>query len=254
MDKFKRLCKDAFTARRWKKVPLLHQATAMRHGGKYKTRPLKNALKDAFGGLQLYGGTQTSRDVYDTKVAVTSTSGSGSRPLVLANYSRQEWIEPAYKFEFPQMLQTWEAAMATSAAPSYFKPFVSKEHRLYLDGGLYYNNPVKVANSERRMLWPDVAHAPPDIIILSVGTGKTGREVEEGLDDEPIEKYGNRLARTVANSRMRMKDVAKYAAVQFKPAEVVNNYFQILVSYYIYASKTCGSSLTMQGQSYRRDP
>ena len=61
-------------------------------------------------------------------------------------------------------------ARATSAAPSYFKTFRSKRNgRGYLDGALYHNNPVQVADLERRLIWPDRDPLPPDI-LLSIGT------------------------------------------------------------------------------------
>jgi hypothetical protein len=63
------------------------------------------------------------------------------------------------------------SARATSAAPPYFKQFTNdRTHRSYLDGALYYNNPVRIASHERKLLWPDVADLPPDI-LLSIGTG-----------------------------------------------------------------------------------
>lgn len=62
-------------------------------------------------------------------------------------------------------------ARATSAAPSYFKTFRSEHSRRgYLDGALYNNNPVRVADLERRLIWPDTEYSPPDI-LLSIGTG-----------------------------------------------------------------------------------
>lgn len=62
-------------------------------------------------------------------------------------------------------------ARATSAAPGYFKPFIHEETGIgYLDGALYYNNPARVANMERKIIWPDTANNPPDI-LLSIGTG-----------------------------------------------------------------------------------
>ena len=61
-------------------------------------------------------------------------------------------------------------ARATSAAPSYFKAFKSERNgRGYLDGALYHNNPIRVADLERRLIWPDTEGLPPDI-LLSIGT------------------------------------------------------------------------------------
>lgn len=63
------------------------------------------------------------------------------------------------------------SARATSAAPGYFKPFIHERTGIgYLDGALYYNNPVRVANMERKLIWPDTINLPPDI-LLSIGTG-----------------------------------------------------------------------------------
>lgn len=63
-----------------------------------------------------------------------------------------------------------DSGRATSAATSYFKPFENERTGLkYIDGALYYNNPIRVANQERKLLWPDVESQPPDI-VLSIGT------------------------------------------------------------------------------------
>lgn len=65
-------------------------------------------------------------------------------------------------------------ARGTSAAPSYFKPYRSKRNsRGYLDGALYHNNPVRVADLERRLIWPDSESFLPDI-LLSIGTSCNG--------------------------------------------------------------------------------
>ena len=161
----------------------------MAHGSKYKTRPLRDTLQSAFGEESLYGLRGKAHSSYTTQVAVTATSSTGETGLVLANYSRHEESEPNYKFEFPHHLQIWEAASATSAAPSFFKPFKSSRWpaKTYLDGALYHNNPASIANHERKFLWPDVAESPPDI-LLSLGTGKNGRGVKEqiaGLEPLP---------------------------------------------------------------------
>lgn len=62
-------------------------------------------------------------------------------------------------------------ALATSAAPRYFKPFHHKATgQLFQDGGVNYNNPVAVADRERQLLWSPDKHEYPDI-LLSIGTG-----------------------------------------------------------------------------------
>ncbi|KAL8843023.1 MAG: hypothetical protein Q9176_002326 [Flavoplaca citrina] len=182
VTEFIRLSDQAFSPRPFKQVHGLEEATTLWHGSKYRTRPLRSALQSAFGEEPLYGGSRKAHLSYTTQVAVTATSATGEKSLVLANYSRHEESEPSYRFEFPHYLQIWEAASATSAAPSLFKPFtkIRSPCKTYLDGALYHNNPASVANNERKFLWPDVAENTPDI-LLSLGTGKHGRQLEEQI-------------------------------------------------------------------------
>jgi hypothetical protein len=59
----------------------------------------------------------------------------------------------------------WEAARATSAAPSFFKPMTIKSST-YVDGGLGYNNPAKLALIEAGRIW-----VGRDVCLVSIGTG-----------------------------------------------------------------------------------
>lgn len=52
-----------------------------------------------------------------------------------------------------------------------------------MDGALFHNNPVRVADLERRLIWPDSKSSPPDI-LLSIGTScnsTTRREAQKSL-------------------------------------------------------------------------
>jgi predicted acylesterase/phospholipase RssA len=63
----------------------------------------------------------------------------------------------------------WEAARATSAAPSFFKPMTVGNPPppiTYVDGGLGYNNPAKLAVIEATAIWPG-----KQICLVSLGTG-----------------------------------------------------------------------------------
>ncbi|KAI9691461.1 MAG: hypothetical protein M1822_007532 [Bathelium mastoideum] len=229
VTEFVRLCDQAFTPREFKYVVGLEQATTLFHGSKYKTTPLREALHTAFGDESLYGGRRKAHLSYNTQVAVTATSGTGEMGLVLANYSRHEESEPSYKFEFPHHLQIWEAASATSAAPSFFKPFhVNRGYtwRTYLDGALYHNNPARVANHERKFLWPDVAGNPPDI-LLSLGTGKYGRQLEEQLAElDPLP--GKQQPPRSSNPDMAAKSKKKHK--RGKTSIIVAKLFSVLVN------------------------
>lgn len=51
----------------------------------------------------------------------------------------------------------------------------------YVDGAVFHNNPVRIANYESKLLWPDSDQRPPDI-LLSIGTGKHGADTDNFLD------------------------------------------------------------------------
>ena len=77
-------------------------------------------------------------------------------------------------------------ARATSAAPPYFKPFRPEQSgKEFIDGAVRHNNPIKVANAERKYIWPDVGDLDPDI-LLSIGTGKSSRHLKD--EEEKLEK------------------------------------------------------------------
>lgn len=50
----------------------------------------------------------------------------------------------------------------------------------YQDGGFHHNNPARVAQQERKLIWGDVAGAHPDL-LLSVGTGTMTVEKEDDM-------------------------------------------------------------------------
>jgi len=48
----------------------------------------------------------------------------------------------------------------------------------FIDGALFHNNPVRIANYESKLLWPDAEEHHPDI-LLSIGTGHNGVESDD---------------------------------------------------------------------------
>jgi Patatin-like phospholipase len=192
---------------------------------------LHDALKSALGDEFLFGGEHESDGSYATKVAVTSTSETGQQAMILSNYSRQEDEQFSYKFEVsdgPSLgVRIWEAACATSAAPSYFKPFKSsRTGRSYLDGALYYNNPARVAYRESRLLWPDVAENHPDI-FLSIGTGQNLQKTKMELGrDAAGAKGGPKRNPTLKYGKPDLKNRGKI----FRAWNTVERFFSVLVS------------------------
>ena len=233
VTEFVRLCDQAFSPREFNNVFALEQATTLKHKSKYRTQPLHQALRTAFGNDLLYGARPKPHLSYSTQVAVTATTGTGETGVILANYSRHEESESSYKFEFPHHLQIWEAAAATSAAPSFFKPFVAENYpkKRYLDGALYYNNPASVANHERKFLWPDVADNSPDI-LLSLGTGKFGQQMEEQMAELAPQLVKSQQTTRSSNAELAAKSSkrTKPRSKRAKTFKFMNNFFSVLVS------------------------
>ena len=192
IGRFLELGNDAFTDRETAGMPVLEGLTTIIHRSKYKTTRLLKALEDSLGDSKLFGWPQGNFSVSATKVAVTSTlhRPTEDQNCLIASYNRPDYDTIQYRLEFSadpkNAFSVWEAAAATSAAPSFFKPFRRKIDGVkyfYLDGGLYFNNPVKVADSERKLIWPDVADKHPDI-LLSLGTGQDARVIQQSLPSD----------------------------------------------------------------------
>ncbi|KAJ7033019.1 acyl transferase/acyl hydrolase/lysophospholipase [Mycena alexandri] len=66
----------------------------------------------------------------------------------------------------------WEAARATSAAPTFFKRIeIGRGQQHFIDGGLGSNNPSKVVLDEAKKVFPDRQIG----CVVSIGTGQVGR-------------------------------------------------------------------------------
>ncbi|OQO14747.1 hypothetical protein B0A48_00129 [Cryoendolithus antarcticus] len=171
---FEALCAKAFTLRKGMNMPGVGWLVSNYNHSMYETQPLQEALIEAFTEDQyLFGGQRSESGTMDVKVAVTATSAAGSA-VVLANYNRFCTEKLSYMFHRPEKrngeLKTWEAARATSAAPKYFKPLCHETSKqIFSDGGIYHNNPIHIAERERRLIWPTVDEQGPDVIV-SIGT------------------------------------------------------------------------------------
>lgn len=176
IDMFSALCDVAY-APRIRGMPLLKLASRLGGGSAYRTKPLRKALEMAFGNdIRLFGGTSQPRERQHLKVGMTTATSTGRNAVLLANYRRPEDESAFYEFERPHEpnleLMVWEAMAAATATSGQFKPFVNEHnHRSYIDGSPRFINPAAIADRERKLIWPDVAHKDPDI-LLSIGTGQ----------------------------------------------------------------------------------
>ncbi len=109
-----------------------------------------------------------------TKVLITAYDIKARQALIMTNSDDKN-----SRFRF------WEAARATSAAPTYFEPAqienlstpaTDADHLLPLiDGGVFANDPVLTAYTEaRKMGW---GRRRDPLVVLSLGTGQQNRPI-----------------------------------------------------------------------------
>ncbi|QDS77600.1 hypothetical protein FKW77_001933 [Venturia effusa] len=178
-ESFQSMCKAAFTRRLGVDIPGIGLLVENYKHSRYATRPMEQVLKDAFTEHEyLFGGPSRSNSSR-TKVAVTATSLTGSSAIVFGNYNRLCTKDLRYHFQRSERknseMKVWEAARATSAAPRYFKPFYHQATRKNLvDGAIWHNNPINIAEQERKLIWPELEDRYPGI-TLSLGTATSHR-------------------------------------------------------------------------------
>lgn len=153
---------------------------------KYRSRSLEEALAEAFQDDPLFGGVPETPIGNTRKVAVTAATETAEQAVIFTNYNRADDEQIGYQLMRPDDpkndLLIREAARATSAAPTFFKPFRnSRTNEGFLDGAVFHKNPVRIANYESKLLWPDAEEYHPDI-LLSIGTGHNGVE-SDGIQD-----------------------------------------------------------------------
>ncbi|MGL9761767.1 MULTISPECIES: patatin-like phospholipase family protein [unclassified Wolbachia] len=97
-----------------------------------------------------------------SKVLITSYDIHNNRPFFF-----KSWKEGNIKLK--------DALRAATAAPTYFIPKhlkIDQINRVLVDGGVFANNPAACAYASGKRLFPN-----DDIIILSIGTGRTDRSI-----------------------------------------------------------------------------
>lgn len=87
ISKFKQLCSNAFMEREFSGILLFEQLATANHKSKYKNKPFEKVLETLFGKDLLFGGGSQPQH-YARSVAVTTTTGVGTEPRILANYNR----------------------------------------------------------------------------------------------------------------------------------------------------------------------
>ncbi|KAE8443409.1 hypothetical protein EG329_001890 [Mollisiaceae sp. DMI_Dod_QoI] len=180
ITRFERLAKQAFSKRSGLRtllhLPGGHITAQLLYSHLYKSSGIENALQFAFGAEPRLFGEYTS-DPTTKRVIVVASGEEEQKAFLLTNYNREWRVNDDENNNLRREesaadeLKVWEAARCTSAAPTYFQHYRHPAtNRLYIDGAMEKNNPISIADSERKFIWPDKRENSRDIIV-SVGAG-----------------------------------------------------------------------------------
>lgn len=147
---------------------------------KYSSDGRDKVLKEYFGNTPLQEAI--------TEVFVTSYDIQLRAPVFFTSQTNKEEKNSRYYRKISSGFTMHQAAMATSAAPTYFKPYkveASAEHETQkkgfyalVDGGVFANNPTSLALMEAIIDSKKPGKTPlelKDILVVSLGTGSLTR-------------------------------------------------------------------------------
>lgn len=120
----------------------------------FSQRQLQSALQQRLGTMSRLGDSRT-------RLVIPAYDLTVRRPYLFKTDHH-----PDYKYDWAR--PAWEIAMATTAAPTYFPFYTSSWKTVYVDGGVWANNPSYLGAFEAtQVLGVPVEH----LRILNLGTG-----------------------------------------------------------------------------------
>lgn len=149
---------------------------------KYSSDGRDKVVKEFFGDTPLQDAI--------TEVFVTSYDIQLRTPVFFTSQTKKEEKNNRYYRKISSGFTMHQAAMATSAAPTYFKPFkveASKDHETQgrgfyalVDGGVFANNPTSLALMEAIIDSKKTSNplTLEDILVVSLGTGSLTRRYD----------------------------------------------------------------------------
>lgn len=125
---------------------------------------IKNIIKEKLGDESCAMNAIPNTAKHCSTFVVAKTAANINAPPTIFRTYRGAQVQPS-------KCALWQAARATSAAPTFFKSILVEPPRPaieYVDGGMGYNNPSELALIEARRIWPNGTRFG----LISIGTGR----------------------------------------------------------------------------------
>ena len=159
---------------------------------KYSQEPLANLLKDTVGE--------------ETWISDTFTE------MLIPTYDMRQGVSYLFKSSAArehdsENFRTYEALLATAAAPTYFNavPITSKDghSRLFSDGGIAMNNPMLEAMTAASKKFPH-----HNLFFIALGTGRVPLGSYASLREAGLLKYASKLPALLMKNNERRARIA----------------------------------------------
>ncbi|OAA65111.1 Acyl transferase/acyl hydrolase/lysophospholipase [Akanthomyces lecanii RCEF 1005] len=144
---------------------------------KYPSSNLDRLLKEEYGeGRAMMDYSEASE--MGIAFGFTLTKSGSTDTVIATNYNEvgAHRTSPDYELLEWKDTPTWELVRSAIAAPFYFPPHHIENVGTFQDGGLTFNNPVSIAESEATCLFP---RGEPSIAV-SIGTGSSDQDEPSG--------------------------------------------------------------------------
>lgn len=128
-----------------------------------------------------------------------------------------------------------DSARATAAAPMIFKPFHHEPSKqVYMDGAIYHNNPIQIADKERKNIWPSLPSDYPDVLVsigTSYGPPRAAKELSSPPPQVGLVSHGKSLYKIavdhIATARDSEKAWEDYMSILQPPQEHLSRFVRL---------------------------
>jgi predicted acylesterase/phospholipase RssA len=123
---------------------------------------IKKVIRDRLGSEDITMSAMTNKPSCRTFVVARMKDNMDAYPTLFRSYECEYYM--------PSTCPIWQAARATSAAPTFFEPMRIEHSGVgigYVDGGLGSNNPSELARDEAERIWNQITSC----CLVSIGTG-----------------------------------------------------------------------------------